>query len=396
MAANGGEVHTASALTTKKSTTGYVWHERYMWHHGGKYAWNEWIQPTRHFESPESKRRLHNLLDASGLLEKLVRIPPRLATVEEITRFHTAEYVAKIQRLSAEYGGEAGDFATFGKGSYDIARLAVGGVLEAVDAVIEGRREGGEEGEVITNAYCLVRPPGHHAERDRGMGFCLFNNVALGALHAVAKHGLKRVAIVDYDVHHGNGTQQAFYKDPSVLFISIHQDSNYPAGTGYVEERGQEGGEGFTINIPLPPGSGSEAYYQAFDRVVLPAVRAFAPELLLVSSGYDAGFLDPLATMMLSSEHFRVLGQKMNGVAAEVCGGKIVYAHEGGYSDLYVPFCGHAVIEEMSGVKTEVKDCMLTDINHWGYHELQQHQDAVIKKCEVLVDDLQKRMAATK
>ncbi|EWM27914.1 histone deacetylase superfamily protein [Nannochloropsis gaditana] len=392
MAANAGAgTKLSSALT--KSTTGYVWHERYMWHHAGKYTWNEWIQPTRHFESPESKRRLHNLLDASGLLDCLVRVPPRLASVEELTRFHTLEYVGKIQSLSRAQGGEAGDFATFGPGSYEIACLAVGGVLNAIDAVVTGRTDTGDK---VRNAYCLARPPGHHAEKDRGMGFCLFNNVALGAMHARVKQGLKRVAIVDYDVHHGNGTQQAFYEDEAVLFISIHQDSNYPAHTGYVEENGTGKGEGTTINIPLPPGSGSGAYFEAFDRVILPAVRAFAPELLLVSSGYDAGYLDPLATMMLSSEHFRTLGQKLNGLAEDVCDGRIVYVHEGGYSDLYVPFCGHAIVEELTKRRTGVRDCMLTDVHQWGYQELQPHQDAVIKKCEALVTALKRRMAGMK
>ncbi|TFJ87018.1 hypothetical protein NSK_001352 [Nannochloropsis salina CCMP1776] len=373
----------------------------------------------------------------------LVRVPPRLASVEELTRFHTLEYVGKIQSLSRAQGGEAGDFATFGPGSYEIACLAVGGVLNAIDAVVTGRTETGDK---VRNAYCLVRPPGHHAEKDRGMGFCLFNNVALGAMHARVKQGLKRVAIVDYDVHHGNGTQQAFYEDEAVLFISIHQDSNYPARTGYVEENGTGKGEGTTINIPLPPGSGSGAYFEAFDRVILPAVRvrrreddrrdrgrvgrrgreggggtsrggegkrareskampggglrggdkAFAPELLLVSSGYDAGYLDPLATMMLSSEHFRTLGQKLNGLAEDVCDGRIVYVHEGGYSDLYVPFCGHAIVEELTKRRTGVRDCMLTDVHQWGYQELQPHQDAVIKKCEALVTALTRRMAGMK
>ncbi|EKU22374.1 histone deacetylase superfamily protein, partial [Nannochloropsis gaditana CCMP526] len=249
----------------------------------------------------------------------MVRVPPRLASVEELTRFHTLEYVGKIQSLSRAQGGEAGDFATFGPGSYEIACLAVGGVLNAIDAVVTGRTDTGDK---VRNAYCLARPPGHHAEKDRGMGFCLFNNVALGAMHARVKQGLKRVAIVDYD--------------------------------------------------------------------------AFAPELLLVSSGYDAGYLDPLATMMLSSEHFRTLGQKLNGLAEDVCDGRIVYVHEGGYSDLYVPFCGHAIVEELTKRRTGVRDCMLTDVHQWGYQELQPHQDAVIKKCEALVTALKRRMAGMK
>lgn len=377
MAQNGNE--------PAKTRTGYVWNERYMWHHAGKFTFSKWIQPVRHFESPESKRRFHNLLDLSGLLDRLVRLKPREATEEEVKRFHTPEYVAKIKALSADHGGEAGDCATFSKGAYEVALLSAGGVLTAVDAVMTGQ---------VDNAYALVRPPGHHAERDRGMGFCIFANVSLAAMHAKAAYGLKRVAIVDYDVHHGNGTQQAFYNDPEVLFISVHQDSNYPAKTGYIEERGAGAGEYFNINVPLPPGCGGGAYEATFDRVVVPALRAFRPELILVSSGFDGGYLDPLSAMMLSSEHFRSIGKKLNDAAKELCAGRIVFAHEGGYSDVYVPFCGLAVVEEMSGVRTEVTDVLLNDINHWGYHELQANQEAVIKRAEGVVEEMRKRVGA--
>jgi acetoin utilization deacetylase AcuC-like enzyme len=157
----------------------------------------------------------------------------------------------------------------------------------------------------VGNAYALTRPPGHHAERSVGLGYCVFNNVAVAAAHAMAAHGVERIAVVDFDVHHGNGTQQIFYDDPRVLFLSIHQDGNYPTHSGAVTETGSGAGDGYTINVPLPPGSGSGAYRAAFDRVVRPALDAYKPQLVLVSAGFDAGYMDPLGHMMCSSEDFR-------------------------------------------------------------------------------------------
>lgn len=182
----------------------------------------------------------------------------------------------------------------------------------------------------ITNAYCLVRPPGHHAVANRGMGFCIFNNIALTALYARALNvGFKKVAIVDYDVHWGNGTQEAFWNDPNVLFISLHQDNNYPQGGGTLSEIGGEDSLGTTINIPLPPGTGSGGYYYAFERVVLPALSRFKPDLILVSSGFDANYMDPLAAMALSSAAFGNLARQLVLAAETHCQGKIIFLHEG-------------------------------------------------------------------
>jgi len=365
--------------------TGYVWCERFMWHHAGKYVFDDWTQPVRHFESPETKRRLHNLLDLSGLLDKMVKIEPRKATRIEMMRFHAKEYLDKLQDMSKENGGDAGDAATFTKGGFEIAALAAGGAIRAVEKVLEG---------TVDNAYVLCRPPGHHAERDQGMGFCLLNNVVLACFHALDVCGVTRIAVVDYDVHHGNGTQQAFYNDDRVLFISIHQDSNYPPNSGSVGECGEDIGLFYNINIPLPPGSGSGAYLAAFDLVIKPAISIFQPQLILVSSGFDASFLDPLATMMLTSNDFRFFAKELLALASTYCGGKVVFIHEGGYSDVYVPFCGVAVIEELTGVQTEVKDTLQEDGLSWGYQECQAHQYEVIRLAQANVNQMKMQREA--
>ena len=203
----------------------------------------------------------------------------------------------------------------------------------------------------VDNVYALVRPPGHHAERDRGRGFCIFGNPALAAMHAREQRDVARVAIVDWDVHHGNGTEHAFYGDPTVLTISLHQDNLYPADSGRVEDNGVGAGEGCNLNVPLPPGSGNGAYAAAVERVVVPALRTFRPEIILVACGFDASMLDPFAIMMLDSRGFARMTQIVLDLAAEICDGRLAMIHEGGYSSAYVPFCGAAAIEEL------LRDC---------------------------------------
>ncbi len=356
--------------------TGWISHERYMWHDTGSAAgplpagWP--LEPDVHAENASTKRRFRNLVEVSGLLDRLVAIAPRAATDEELLRFHTAEYVDRIRTLSAGRGGDAGEITPFGPGSFEIAALAAGGCLTAVDAVLDGQ---------VENAYALVRPPGHHAEPDRGRGFCIFGNVALAAMHARQERDVRRVAVVDWDVHHGNGTELAFWSDPTVLTISVHQDGCYPIGSGAADAVGEGEGRGFNVNVPLPPGSGVGAYLAAFERVVVPALRAFEPELILVASGFDAGAFDPLARMQMTSEGFRRLTRMVAAVADEACGGRLVLCHEGGYSAAYVPFCGLAVLEELSGVRTEVDDPFLEICEAQAGQDLQPHQDAAIEGC---------------
>jgi acetoin utilization deacetylase AcuC-like enzyme len=216
--------------------------------------------------------------------------------------------------------------------------LAAGGLLEAVAAVLDRRNR---------NAFSVLRPPGHHAERDTPMGFCLFNNTAIAARWAQRERGLGRVAIVDWDVHHGNGTEEIFLDDPSVLTISLHQEGLYPPDSGMLEVRGAEGAN---VNVPLPPSTGDAGYAHAFDHVVAPAVRRFAPDLVIVGAGQDASATDPLGRMSVNVEGFRALTDKVVALAAEVCDGRLVAALEGGYSLMHLPLCNLAIVEGLAGL----------------------------------------------
>ena len=365
--------------------TGFLWHERYAWHDTGRgtgpyasdaSAWNE--PDVRHFENADSKRRMRNLLDVSGLLDQLVQLKPRPATVEEVCRFHTRSYVERVQHDSATLGGDAGgEGVPFGKGSFEVALLAAGGTITLCDAILDG---------IVDNGYALTRPPGHHALADTGMGFCIFGNAAIAAFHLLEARGLSRVAIVDWDVHHGNGTQSAFYADPRALTISLHQDNNYPPDSGRLSETGTGAGSGSALNVPLPPGSGNGAYEDAFTRVVVPALQRFQPEFIIVASGFDASVWDPLGRMMLTPRGYGRLTRLMLDVAESVCGGRLALTHEGGYSVPLVPFCGLAVLEELSGIITDVRDSMLYGTaDAMGHQDLQAHQAAAIDSAVALI-----------
>ena len=361
-------------------TTGFVHHELYLWHN----TWN-WaqvfapsltIQPGEHAENPETKRRMRNLLEVSGLLDHLVPIKPRYASEDEIARFHTRPHIARIKAMSAENGGDASSLTPFGKGSFEIAQLSAGGTMAAFDAVISAQ---------VKNAYALVRPPGHHATADTGMGFCLFGNVPIAIMHARATHKLGRIATVDWDVHHGNGTQSAFYSDPTTLTISLHQDNLFPADSGALADNGEGAGQGYNLNVPLPPGCGDGAYVAAFERLVLPALYKFKPELIVVPSGFDASGVDPLGRMMVSADGYRRMTKLLMQTADDLCGGRLVMSHEGGYSAMYVPYCGLAVLEEMTGISTGVEDPWGRHMARWGQQALQPHQDQAIAAAEKLL-----------
>ncbi|MBN8866357.1 MAG: class II histone deacetylase [Solirubrobacterales bacterium] len=357
--------------------TGLVWHETYMWHDTGSgVAFLEpggYLQPGEHVESPESKRRLRNLLEVSGLLERLTPIAPRPATREELARVHDEELIDRVARLSEEHGGLAGDEAPFGRGGYEIAARSAGGVLAAVEAVSAGE---------IDNAYALVRPPGHHAMPDQGFGFCIFNNGAVAAAHLREALGAGRVAIVDWDAHHGNGAQQIFWDEPEVLTVSIHQDGAFPPGSGGWDETGGPGATGTNLNVPVPPGTGVGGYSAAFERVIVPALERFRPDFILVACGFDPGPQDPLARLMVHSDGFREMTARVRDCAERICDGRMVMFHEGGYSKAYVPFCGLATIEALSGIESGVTDPFLAGYAGFPYQELQDLQDAVITRSE--------------
>ncbi|RUL45663.1 class II histone deacetylase [Lysinibacillus antri] len=331
--------------------TGFICDESYFWHDTGNGALfmppGGYIETDVHSENPATKRRFKNLLEISGLMEKLDQIKPRPASVEEVKFYHGESYINKVKELSEIGFGDAGELALVGKGSYEIALLSAGGAITAVEAVVNGK---------VDNAYALTRPPGHHAEADLGMGFCLFNNVAIAAKYARNVLGLERVMILDWDVHHGNGTESAFYDDPNVLFVSLHQERLYPPGRGKREDIGKGDGLGRTVNIPLPAGTGNAGYLHALQEVVGPIADQFKPELILISAGQDPGMFDPLARMMVNAEGFRQMTRFMLDLADKHCNGKLVACHEGGYSAAYVPFCSLAIVEEMSGIRTDVED----------------------------------------
>jgi acetoin utilization deacetylase AcuC-like enzyme len=245
---------------------------------------------------------------------------PRPATEAEIGRIHAAEYVTLIKETAGRAVALDPDTFTSPK-TFDAAGMAAGAAVSAVDHVLENG-----DG---TRAFALVRPPGHHAEHARAMGFCFFNSIAIAAAHARAK-GLSRVAIVDYDVHHGNGTQWSFYDDPAVLFISSHQYPYYP-GTGAAGDIGKGSGTGFTVNLPLSAGATDADYEVAYTRVALPVLRQFRPELVLVSAGFDAHMDDPLAGMRLTSDYFGRLTRAIADVADATAHGRLVAITEGGY-----------------------------------------------------------------
>ncbi len=289
----------------------------------------------RHHQAghPENRERLrgtYELLQGDGILETMVAAASTPATDEQLLRVHTARHLSLVAQ-AVEHGRHLDADTYVGPDSAQAARLAAGGLCQVVDLVVRG-----EAG----NGFALVRPPGHHATPTRGMGFCLFNNVAVAAREAQARHGLQRVLIVDFDVHHGNGTQDIFYQDGSVLVFNTHQYPYYP-GTGHLREAGQGAGQGATINVPFPAGVGDQGYALAFDQVLLPAARRFRPELVLVSAGYDAHWNDPLAGMQLSIAGYAGLVQRLVALAGELCGGRLVFTLEGGY-DLEV--LAHAVL----------------------------------------------------
>jgi len=292
-----------------------------------------------HPEAPERLEAALTLLRECGLLDRLTPIEPRDATDEELAWVHQREYIDLLRQACAS-GGAWFDPDTYcGPQSCDAAWAAAGACLAATEAVLAGR---------VRSAFCAVRPPGHHARPAQAMGFCLLNNVAVAAQYARKRRGLERVAIVDIDVHHGNGTQDAFYADPGVLYVSTHQYPFYP-GTGRADETGAGEAQGTNVNIPLPAGCGDTEYRAVFEQIVEPVVRRYRPQLLLVSCGFDAHYADEIAMMSLSVDGYGELMSRLRALADELCGGRIVAVLEGGYDLTAVAWGARRVIEVLLG-----------------------------------------------
>ncbi len=273
-----------------------------------------------HPERPDRLRSIVERLHRAGLIDQTTQIASRPAKVEELMRVHTREMIDRVRIASARGPVRLDADTTVSHQSYQAALRAAGGLLACCDAVMRGD---------VENAFAIVRPPGHHAERDRSMGFCLFNNVAVAARDMQERHGLPRIAIIDWDVHHGNGTQHIFDEDPSVFYASLHQHPLYP-GTGMRSEEGRGEGIGTTLNIPLPSGSDDDNYARAFEEVER-AVTSFQPDAILVSAGYDAHHRDPLASMSMTEAGFALLTDRVRQLAHDLCDDRLIVTLEGGY-----------------------------------------------------------------
>ncbi len=290
--------------------TGIVRHPLYIEHDMGAF----------HPETPRRLTSIYAMLDTPEMVGRFTEIEPRKSGFSDLVRVHDPGYIQTVAATKGRTVSLDPDTSTC-PASYDAAILAAGGTLAAIDAVMYGR---------VRNAFCLHRPPGHHAERDRAMGFCFFNNVAVGATHAIETHELERVLIVDPDLHHGNGTQHSFYHQNNVLYMSTHQYPFYP-GTGHYREVGDGEGRGFTVNVPLDYGFGDGDFERVFDELLMPIARAYRPELVLMSAGYDTYIDDPLGAMRVTPHGFGIMFDRLLALADECCDGRFVAVLEGGY-----------------------------------------------------------------
>lgn len=308
--------------------TGIVLDKRYQQHNPG-------------LPHPERDERIDTLIDLLNTYQRpdLKRLTPRLATTDEIALIHDSAHIGRVAATAGKsFFAFDADTPVSAK-SYQTALLATGGLLTVLDAVME---------QDIDNGFALVRPPGHHAERNRAMGFCLFNSAAIGAQYLRSRFGLKRILVMDWDVHHGNGTQHSFYDDPGVLFVSTHQYPFYP-GTGAAEEVGQGQGTGYTVNLPVPAGSGDAAYQELFEQVIDPICRQFNPEFVLISAGFDAHVRDPLAGMKVTEAGFSLMARMLLRIARDHAQGRCAAILEGGYDLAGLQQSVRCVLDEMGG-----------------------------------------------
>jgi acetoin utilization deacetylase AcuC-like enzyme len=322
-------------MATNPAQTGFLYDERFLDH-----------DDPDHPENARRLRAITALLDQSGIAGELYPLPIRPATEAEIAAVHDRRLIEALQILAYEGGGPIGLDTYMTSDSWAAAALAAGAVIQATEAVVRGE---------VSNAFALVRPPGHHATPTRSMGFCLINNVAVAAQYAREQLGIERVAIIDWDTHHGNGTQDIFYDDAHVLYCSTHTWPLFP-GTGDWREMGEGSGLGLTLNVPLPYYLDDEGYNQAYDQLIIPAVRHFRPEIILVSAGYDAHWSDPLAPMNATVAGFASIARKVYNLAADVCSGRLVCALEGGYNLQALAACVLATLRVLQGRADLVED----------------------------------------
>ncbi|KPK18549.1 MAG: histone deacetylase [Nitrospira bacterium SG8_3] len=293
------------------SGTGVVRHDIYKQH----------LADYPHVESPERLIAIYDMLDQPDMAAKWVTIPPRAATHEELAWVHSRSHIQRVAATDGRPHVSLDPDTQTTPLSYQAAKLAAGGLFSLIDKIFDG---------AVRNGFALVRPPGHHAEQDRAMGFCLFNNVALGARYAMKTYGVKKVLIADWDLHHGNATQNTFYDDPAVLYFSTHQYPYYP-GSGNLTQVGQGEGKGFTVNVPLWPGHGDQEFFQIFKHILLPIASAFEPELILVSAGFDTYVDDPLGGMKVTPKGYAALTRILMALAETYCSEKLAITLEGGY-----------------------------------------------------------------
>ncbi len=312
----------------QNNKTGFVFHDDYLKHYTGHY----------HVENPRRLISIVEHLKKTDLWGELVHIIPFPADLKWLLKIHTRNHVEFVKEMCA-HGTQVLDFGDtiVCKDSYDVALLAAGGVLEAVDKVID---------KTVRNAFCAIRPPGHHAEADRAMGFCLFNNIAIATRYIQEQCKLEKIAIIDWDVHHGNGTQNSFYDDSTVLYVSLHQYPHYP-GSGSHAEVGGGRGKGFTLNFQMPAGSSDEDYLKFFEDSIIPALDLFHPDFILISAGFDAHRDDPLSSIQLTDDGFTKMMRMLKESAAKHCNGRIVSMLEGGYDLDALPRSVEAHLREL-------------------------------------------------
>ena len=307
---------------------GLVYHPIYLQHDTGQ-----------HVENAQRLYETMKLLEDCGLKEQLSMLTPEPASIDDLLTNHEQSYITRVERKAAAGGGWLDADTVLSPRSYEAALYAAGGAIKATEAVLTG---------AVDAAFALVRPPGHHATRDEAMGFCLFNNVAIAARRALSRQGIDRILIADFDVHHGNGTQESFYDDPRILYFSTHQSPLYP-GTGRVEETGTGQGQGTNVNVPLPPSAGDNEYVSVFEELLVPLAHRFQPQIILVSAGYDVHWADYISSQQMTITGFASLVAILKQLATDLCQQRLAFALEGGYHLQALPYSIKATLDVLLG-----------------------------------------------